>query len=124
MKKGRLLAICLPVAMVLGAGPTLAGDDAAAGMKVFKKCKACHSIKPGKHKTGPSLAGIVGRKAGSTDFKRYKGLKGADFEWDEEKLDKFLENPKKFLGKTSGMTLKLKKAEHRSAVIEYLKTLK
>ena len=51
--------------------------DAAKGEQVFKKCAACHSAEAGVNKVGPSLHGVVGRKAGSTDFPRYVGLKGA-----------------------------------------------
>lgn len=129
MNKGRLLALCVSaaVALTLAGGPASAGEDAEAGKKVFKKCKACHSIKAGKHKTGPSLVGIVGRQAGTTKFKRYKGLKGADFIWDEALLDEYLADPKKFVkklgAKKSSMTFKLKKSEQRKAVIAYLKTL-
>src|ERR1019366_8153923 len=42
-----------------------AGGDGAAGRQVFRKCQACHSIEPGKNLLGPSLSGIVGRKAGA-----------------------------------------------------------
>lgn len=110
------------------AAATLPGVAIAAdGEKVFKKCTACHSTKAGKHKVGPSLAGVVGRKAGTAEGfeKRYKGLKGADWAWDEASLMSYLENPSKFTkaktGKRSSMGLKLKKEADRKAVIEYLK---
>jgi cytochrome c len=107
---------------------TLPGAAIAAdGAKVFKKCAACHSTEDGKHKVGPSLAGVVGRKAGTAEGfeKRYKGLKDADWSWDEASLMAYLENPSKFTkaktGKRSSMGLKLKKEDDRKAVIEYLK---
>jgi cytochrome c len=107
---------------------TLPGAAIAAdGAKVFKKCAACHSTEAGKHKVGPSLAGVVGRKAGTAEGfeKRYKGLKDADWSWDEASLMAYLENPSKFTkaktGKRSSMGLKLKKEDDRKAVIEYLK---
>ena len=122
MKKGACLAIAAVVA--LGGAPALAAGDATKGAKVFKKCKACHTAKKGgKHRVGPNLFGVVGRKAGSTDFKKYKGLKGSDFVWDEGALDKWLTNPKKFLSKRSSMVFKLKKAGDRTNVIAYLKSL-
>lgn len=126
MRKTSILAFGL--AMTLASGSAVAGD-AAAGEKVFKKCKACHTLEAGKHRTGPSLHGIVGRQAGSTDFKRYKGLKGADFAWDEAKLDEYIADPKAFVKKhtandKTGMTFKLKKADERANVIAYLKTVK
>ena len=45
--------------------PSLAEDDPIRGKKVFNKCKACHSLKAGKHKIGPSLHQVIGRKAGT-----------------------------------------------------------
>lgn len=39
--------------------------DATHGKQVFMQCQACHSIEAGKNMIGPSLAAVVGRKAGS-----------------------------------------------------------
>jgi len=129
MKTGQILALGMALGMMAAGTPALAAGDAAAGEKVFKKrCKACHTTDEGKHKVGPSLFGVVGRKAGDTDFKRYKGLKGADYNWDEASLDTWLKDPKAFVkskgGKSTSMTFKLKKDEDRANVIEYLKSVK
>ena len=123
--KNALLAIpTVLFSLAMFSGPALASGDAAEGAGVFKKrCKTCHATEAGKHKAGPSLAGIIGRKAGSTDFPKYTGLKGSDVVWDEESLDKFLANPKKFVGAKT-MAYKLKKEDQRKNVIAYLKTLK
>ena len=112
MKNIKILLLLFGAIQVLGATPAIAGGDAVRGKKVFNKCKACHSIKVGKHKIGPSLAGIVGRKAGTAKgFKRYKGLRGADWAWDEATLDEYLTNPKLFVksrnNRKSTMILKL-----------------
>ena len=129
MKIIKVLLLLFGAIQVLGATPAIAGGDAVRGKKVFNKCKACHSIKAGKHKIGPSLAGVIGRKAGTAKgFKRYKGLKGADWTWDEATLDEYLTNPKLFVKsrnkRKSAMMLKLKKKRDRDDVIAYLKTLK
>ncbi len=129
MNKEKFAAVALAAAMVLSSATAMAAGDAAKGKKVFNKCKACHAVKAGKNKVGPTMFGVVGRKAGTASgFKRYKGLKGADWNWDEALLDEYLTDPKKFAkartGKRTTMTFKLKKAGDRANVIAYLATLK
>ena len=125
----QILAFGLVISAILFAGSPVAAADADKGKKVFKKCKACHSVKAGKDKIGPSLAGVVGRKAGSAaGYKKYKGMKDADWTWDEATLMVYLENPKKFVKskgrKKTSMAFKLKKQADRENVIEFLKSLK
>lgn len=122
------------IAAIAFTGITMSGyanaaGDIGKGKTVFNKCRACHSIKPEKNGVGPTMFGVIGRKAGSVaGFKRYKGLKTADWVWDEETLSNYLADPRKFTksrtGKNSSMVLKLKKERDRNNVIEYLKTIK
>ena len=123
-----LPALFAATAMLFSAHAPAAGD-VAKGKKVFGKCKACHSVQAGKNKIGPSLAGVMGRKAGTAPgYKKYKGLKGADWSWDDATMDAYLTDPKKFTkektGKKSAMNLKTKKKSQRENLIAYLKTLK
>ena len=77
-------------------GVAVAGGDAAAGRQVFRKCQACHSIDPGKNMLGPSLAGIIGRKAGSEAGYNYSpAMKQANITWDAKTLDTYLADPAK-----------------------------
>ena len=40
--------------------------DAALGLKVFNKCKACHTVEAGgADRVGPNLNGVFGRKSGA-----------------------------------------------------------
>jgi nitrite reductase (NO-forming) len=72
----------------------IAGADPAAGRQVFRKCQACHSMEPGKNLLGPSLAGIIGRKAGSEAGYSYSpAMKQADIVWDAKSLDAYLVDP-------------------------------
>jgi cytochrome c len=123
-----LAAAALAFAFAGAAQAQMPAGDATKGQDVFKKCTACHAVEEGKHKVGPSLHGVVGRQAGSTDFARYVGLKGADIVWTEENLFEYLADPTAFVkSKTqnprSGMAYKLPKPEERADVIAYLKTL-
>lgn len=118
----------------LSAGAADAAGDAKKGEKVFKKCKACHSLEEGKKKVGPSLFQIIGRKAGSVDGFKYSksyvaaGEKG--LMWTEENLIPYLEDPKKFMRAyledkkaKSKMVMKFKKLKQREDVIAYLQSL-
>jgi cytochrome c len=53
-------------------------------------------MEPGRHFTGPSLAGVFGQKAGTAKgFRRYSdALKSAEISWDEHTLDAWLADPK------------------------------
>jgi cytochrome c len=122
--KGRILTatLALAFATALGGGAALAEGDAAAGEKVFKKCKTCHTFDPSKKKLGPHLKGVVGRKAGAVEGYKYsKAMAGADITWDEANLDKYLTKPKAFLKGTKMSFAGLKKESQRADVVAYLK---
>ena len=90
------LAVAALCTAALGAaGSASATGDAKRGAIAFRACVACHSLEPGVHRTGPSLAGVWGRKAGSlADFARYSSaLKGSGLVWDEHALDRWLRDP-------------------------------
>ena len=122
-----LFAAALGFAMALGSQAALAEGDAEAGKKVYKKCAACHSIKAGKKKVGPSMAGIVGRAAASVEgFKYSKAMKAygeGGAVWDDATLDAFLTKPKKAVKGTKMGFRGLKKEEQRADLIAYLNTL-
>lgn len=106
----------------LAATGAYAAGDADKGKRVFNRCKACHTLEAGKHRVGPSLAGMFERKAGSADgFNRYSdSLAAADFTWDEEKLMEYLENPRDMFD-GSKMMFQVRKESDRADVIAYLK---
>lgn len=85
------------VALLTGGQPAAATTgDPDRGAQVFGSCAACHSLAPGEHRTGPSLAGIFGRAAGTVPgFTRYSpALEQADVTWTEQTLDAWLANPR------------------------------
>ncbi len=103
----------------------MATGDADQGQKAFRQCVACHSIKEGVHRTGPSLASIWGRKAGTiTKFRRYsKALKGADVVWNEKTLDLWLANPKAFIPGNRMIIRGMKDGAMRANLIAFLKAI-
>ena len=104
---------------------TAQAGDAAAGEKLFKKCKACHVVDSEKNKTGPHLVGIIGRPAASVaSYKKYsKAMKNSGLIWDAETLDGYLENPKKYLKGTKMAFAGLKKKQDRDNIIAYFQSL-
>ena len=109
------------------AGPSFeevfAAADAAAGEKVFNKCKACHKI-DGVDGTGPHLNGVVGRaKAAAAGFGYSDGLKAMASEaWTPENLNAFLENPKGYAPGNKMSFAGLPKVEDRANIIAWLAT--
>jgi cytochrome c len=124
MTKTILFAAAAFLAAVPAAAQMPKGD-AAAGEKTFAQCKACHVTQKGVNRVGPSLHGVVGRKAGTVaGFKYSKANAGSGLTWDEANLFKYLEAPMKFMPGTKMAFGGLKKPQDRANVIAYLKTQK
>jgi len=87
----------LLLALAVGASgqPAPAAGDVEEGARAFGACIACHTIEAGEHRTGPSLAGIFGRAAGTAPgFTRYSpALRRAGIVWDAATLDAWLADP-------------------------------
>lgn len=72
--------------------PTL--SEEASKQSFNNACRTCHSTREGDNRLGPSLHGILGRKAGSLPGYAFSSaMKNADFVWDEGKLDRFMARP-------------------------------
>jgi cytochrome c len=105
--------------------PVEAQDD--EGMVAYNNaCRTCHSFKPDDNRLGPTLHGIVGRKAGSLPgFQFTSAMKASGITWDEANLDKFIANPEAVV---NGNGMKpfggVADATERAKIVAYLKTLK
>lgn len=98
----------------------LASADAAAGEKVFGKCKACHKI-DGNNSTGPHLDGVVGRPVASVEGFAYSdGMKAHGGDWTPEALQEFLTSPKNVVQGTKMTFAGLPKVQDRANLIAYL----
>ena len=95
--------------------------DAINGRQVFKKCRACDSLEPGKTILGPSLAGIVNRKsAAEPGFNYSPALKRAALTWDAATLDAYLMDPAKVIPGNRMPFPGLKTGHDRKDVIAFL----
>jgi len=91
------------------------------GQQVFKKCQACHSLEPGKNMLGPSLGGIVGRKAGGEPSYAYSpAMKQAGIVWDRATLDAYLADPEKVVPGNKMPFPGLKTDQDRADLIAFL----
>jgi len=100
----------------------LALGDAAHGEKVFKKCKACHSIKQGGgNKIGPKLWNVMFRPVGAvTEYKYSKALSSYGKEWSWEEMNGFLIKPSSWIKGNKMGFAGLKSEKDRASVILYL----
>lgn len=114
---GALIALTLPFGVQ-------AQGDPQRGAEAFRQCAACHTLEPGRHRTGPSLAGVIGRKAGKTPgFRRYSAaLRESGISWTEAALDSWLKNPG---GVVPGTSMRIQPVADRTVredIIAFLKT--
>jgi cytochrome c len=119
------IRIVFAVLGLMGLSTVSYAQDAVNGEKVFKKCMACHAIDD-KNKIGPSLKGIVGRKAATVEGFKYSDAmlaKAAEgVVWDEATLSAYLPDPKAFVPGTKMVFPGLKKPEEVADLIAFLKT--
>jgi cytochrome c len=120
--QGAILATQALVLLALSVGTTAAAD-AEHGKTVFAACAACHSERPDA--LGPSLKGVVGRKAAALeDFRYSAAMKRANLVWDENNLRDYIRDPQ---GKVKGNRMPYGGVTEPADIedlIAYLKVLK
>jgi cytochrome c len=119
----RLLGFSIAGAALAASIGAAAAQDAAAGEKVFAKCKLCHQIgETAKNFVGPVLNGVVGRKAGTyPDYHYSDANKNSGLTWDEATLKEYLKDPKAKVPGTKMVFPGLSSEEDIANVIAYLK---
>ena len=123
--KWRPLALFWPASLlVLAILPSQTAAGPPEGRRYYAaNCAACHSTSRGENRTGPSLAGIIGRKSGSAPgFNYSQGLKEANITWTSDSLDRWLQKPTNDVH-TTRMMISVRSHEDRQNLIAYLHTL-
>lgn len=120
-----LLGCAGVVALAATSGFAAAAGDPVQGARAFRNCVACHSIDSGQNMTGPSLADVLGRKAGGLEsFHRYSdALKHSGLVWNEQTLDAWIANPAALVPGNDMKFQGIPDAPTRSNLVAYLKAV-
>jgi cytochrome c len=139
MKSGQLIALlarrrdlfmCLSCMLYMLASPGCPSQElplpADASAHLFNNaCQTCHTIREGDNRFGPTLYNIIGRKAASLPNYNYSSaMKDADFEWEEEKLDRFIADPDEVMPNNNMRPYGgLASADDRAKIIAFLRSM-
>lgn len=112
-------ATCL---LVLAATRGAIAGDEVRGETLFRKCASCHTVDAGaRHRAGPALHGVFGRRAGSAPGYRYsEALRISTVVWDDGTLDAYIADAEGFIPGTK-MGGGLTQAADRADLLAYLK---
>ena len=125
MTRDAMVAALSRAALVTAALTLLAAQasaqDAKHGEALFTECRACHSMDPGVNNVGPTLAGIIGRKAAAIDDFRYSpAMKRSGITWNRETLDAFIADPQKMVPASRMPYSGLPDAKDRADLVTYI----
>jgi cytochrome c len=116
-------ALAVLVSLVIASQSFAAEGNPARGQRVFGACAACHSLQPDQNMTGPSLADVWNRKAGSlASFSRYSpALKSASIVWNDKTLDEWINDPQHVVPDNQMAFAGIKDARQRADLLAFLK---
>jgi cytochrome c len=123
MRAVYLLTAAAFLTLLFGADRAFSEGNETRGQRVFGACAACHSLQPDQSMTGPSLAELWNRKAGSlASFSRYSpALKSANIVWNDKTLDDWITNPQHLVPGNEMTFDGIKDARQRADLLAFLK---
>jgi cytochrome c len=117
-RAARAMAVAAPL---VWAATQASAQDAKHGEALFTECRACHAMEPGINNVGPTLAGVIGRKAAALDDFRYSpAMKRSGITWDAKTLDAFIADPQKLVPATRMPYSGLVDAKDRADLIAFI----
>jgi cytochrome c len=123
MNRIQPIAIVILALIILPYRAVAQPGDATRGERMYRACVACHSLEPNRNMTGPSLAEVWNRMAGSlASFPRYSpALKSAGILWNDDTLDEWIKDPQHFIPGNTMTFAGLKDARQRADLLAFLK---
>jgi len=123
MKGAYAITVAAFLTLLMGSYVALSEGNSARGQRAFGACAACHSLQPDQNMTGPSLAGLWNRKAGSlATFSRYSpALKSANIVWNDKTLDDWIEDPAHLVPGNQMTFIGIKDPRQRADLLAFLK---
>jgi cytochrome c len=123
MKRIPLSAAAILLLTALPPGATAEPGNASRGERLYRACDACHSPEPNRNMTGPSLAEVWNRKAGSlASFPRYSpALKSSGIIWTDDTLNEWIKDPQHFIPGNTMTFVGMKDARQRADLLAFLK---
>jgi cytochrome c len=117
------LTVAAFLTFLLGSYVAFSEGNSDRGQRLFGACAACHSLQQDQSMTGPSLAGLWNRKAGSlASFSRYSpALKSANIVWNDKTLDDWITDPQHLVRGNEMTFAGIKDARQRADLLAFLK---
>ena len=117
-----LIAVAF-LTFAFGAVPAFSEGNSDRGQRVFGACAACHSLQSDQNMTGPSLANVWNRKAGSlASFNRYSpALQSSNIVWNDRTLDDWIADPQHLVPGNQMTFAGIKDARQRADLLAFLK---
>ncbi len=118
------LTILAALGLSAALSPVLAAEgNATRGQRAFNACAQCHSLEPNRNMTGPSLAELWNRKAGSlASFPRYSpALTSSNVVWNDKTLDEWIKDPQHVVPGNQMTFPGVKDAQQRTDLLAFLK---
>jgi cytochrome c len=123
MKGLYVLVVAVLVTTSFGVFVAFSDGNSTRGQRAFGACAACHSLQPDQNMTGPSLAGLWNRKAGSlASFARYSSaLQTSNIVWNDKTLDDWITDPQHLVPGNQMTFAGIKDSRQRADLLAFLK---
>jgi cytochrome c len=122
MKRVYVLAIATLVTISFDAAGARSDGNPNRGQRIFGACAACHSLQSDQNMTGPSLADLWNRKAGSVvSFNRYSpAMQSSNILWNDKTLDEWIADPQHLIAGNQMTFAGIKDSQQRADLLAFL----